>query len=79
MFYFQVSRSEWQQVFRTYHPLLLEALADGVVLWDRGEFAAMRAQFQHWQREGQVQPWRSRWKIAFKADADSPDGRADER
>jgi hypothetical protein len=40
----------------TYHPLLLEALEHGVLLWDRGAFAEMRATFRQWRQRGQVQP-----------------------
>ena len=36
---FPYSRSEWQHMFTDRHPLLLEALEDGVVLWDQGAFA----------------------------------------
>lgn len=60
---FPYSRSEWQRMFQAYHPLLLEAFEHGVVLWDRGAFAEMRATFQQWRQRGQVQPWRSGWKI----------------
>jgi predicted nucleotidyltransferase len=61
---FPYSRSEWQRMFREYHPLLLEALEHGVVLWDRGAFAEMHATFRQWRQCGQVQPWRSGWKIS---------------
>lgn len=61
---FPYSRSEWQRMFHDFHPLLLETLAYGIVLWDRGEFATMRATFRQWRQQGRVQPWRSGWKIA---------------
>lgn len=64
---FPYSRSEWQRMFQEYHPLLLEALEHGVVLWDRGAFAEMRATFHQWRQHGQVQPWRSGWKITAPA------------
>jgi hypothetical protein len=54
-------------MFREYHPLLLEALEHGVVLWDRGAFADMHTTFQQWRQRGQVQPWRSGWKITMPA------------
>jgi len=60
---FPYSRSEWQRMFENRHPLLLEVLAYGVVLWDQGAFAKMRATFQEWRQQGQVQPWRCGWKI----------------
>jgi predicted nucleotidyltransferase len=62
---FPYSRSEWQRMFQEYHPLLLEALEHGVVLWDRGAFAEMHTTFQQWRQRGQVQPWRSGWKITM--------------
>lgn len=64
---FPYSRSEWRQMFEQYHPLLLEAMEDGVILWDRGSFAAMREQFHDYKREGPVEPWRNGWKIAGPA------------
>jgi hypothetical protein len=61
---FPYSRSEWQQMLRDYHPLLLEALEGGMILWDRGAFATMRECFRRWRQEGRVQPWREGWKIS---------------
>ena len=60
------SRLEWQRMVREFHPLLLEALAHGVILWDRGEFATLQKTFQQWRKEDFVQPWRSGWKIAAR-------------
>jgi len=60
---FPYSRLEWQRMFAEYHPLLLEALAHGVVLWDRGAFAEMRKTFKKWLKSGKVAPWRQGWKI----------------
>ena len=60
---FPYSRSEWQHMFTDRRPLLLEALEDGVVLWDQGAFATMRATFHQWRQQGQVQRWRCGWKI----------------
>jgi predicted nucleotidyltransferase len=64
---FPYSRSEWRRMFEEDHALLLEALRDGVVLWDRGAFAAMREQFRRWERTGRLEPWRNGWKIAGPA------------
>jgi hypothetical protein len=61
---FPYSRSEWQHMFTDRHPLLLEALDDGIVLWDQGAFATMRATFHQWRQQGQVQRWQCGWKIA---------------
>jgi predicted nucleotidyltransferase len=60
---FPYSRSEWQRLFRERHPLFLEALEYGLVLWDRGAFAEMRRVFQQWRQSGQVRPWRFGWQI----------------
>lgn len=61
---FPYSRSEWERMFREYHPLLLEALEHGVVLHDLGAFARMKETFREWRESGRVCPWRSGWKIA---------------
>ena len=71
---FPYSRSEWQRMFQAYHPLLLEALEHGVLLWDRGAFAEMRATFRQWRQRGQVQPWRSGWKITVPAPSTASQG-----
>ncbi|MEO0248011.1 MAG: nucleotidyltransferase domain-containing protein [candidate division WOR-3 bacterium] len=60
---FPYSRSEWQRMFKGFHPLLLEAFEHGVVLWDRGGFAQMRRVFRQWRSQGKVVPWRAGWKI----------------
>ncbi len=60
---FPYARSEWQRMFEGFHPLLLDALEHGVVLWDRGAFAQMRERFRKWRQEGRVRPWRCGWKI----------------
>lgn len=60
---FPYSLSEWQQMFAEYHTLFLEALAHGIVLWDRGAFSRMRKTFEEWLQSGKVTPWRNRWKI----------------
>jgi len=60
---FPYSRSEWQRMFAEFHPLLLEALEYGVVLFDRGAFAGMQEVFRQWRDSGWVTPWGSGWKI----------------
>jgi predicted nucleotidyltransferase len=62
---FPYGRSEWQRMFEGFHPLLLEALEYGVVLWDRGAFAPMQECFRRWRQEGRVSPWRYGWKIVI--------------
>ena len=59
------SRSEWQHMFRDHHLLLLEALNEGRILWDRGAFAEMRVSFQRWRHEGKVTPYRNGWSITM--------------
>lgn len=68
---FPYSRSEWQRMFAEFHPLLLEALEHGVVLWDRGEFGRMREVFRGWRASGRVMPWLSGWKIRDAAAGES--------
>ncbi len=58
---FPYSRSEWERMFRTWHPLLLEALEYGVVLWDRGDFQRMRERFRVWRQQGWLKPVENGW------------------
>ncbi|MFN3928787.1 MAG: nucleotidyltransferase domain-containing protein [Thermoflexus sp.] len=60
---FPYSRSEWERMFAGRHPLLLEALDHGVVLWDRGAFTQMREIFQGWKARGEVEHLPSGWRI----------------
>lgn len=60
---FPYSREEWQRMFASFHPLLLEALDQGVVLLDRGSFAAMREVFQEWRTQDILRPFRFGWQI----------------
>ncbi len=60
---FPYTKSEWTHMFQTRHPLLLEALEYGIVLFDRGRFADMHATFRRWRREGRVVPWQHGWRI----------------
>jgi hypothetical protein len=50
-------------MFAQKHLLLLEALADGIVLVDRGAFRAMRAKFQEWLAKGHLRRLKSGWQI----------------
>ena len=61
---FPYDRPGWEQMFRSFHPLLLEALDHGVILFDRGRFATMRDVFRGWRAAGVVTPVSSGWKIA---------------
>jgi predicted nucleotidyltransferase len=60
---FPYSRSEWEHMFADRHPLLLEALDSGQILFDRGSFAAMRRTFEEWLRTGKVARWHNGWRI----------------
>lgn len=60
---FPYSRSEWQRMFEEFHPLLLETLEYGVVLWDRGAFSGMREVFRQFRVSGRIRPWKSGWKL----------------
>ena len=62
---FPYSRSEWRWMFKEYHPLLLEALEYGLILWDRGAFGEMLKLFRRRRSEGVVSPWKSGWKISL--------------
>ena len=61
---FPYDRPAWEQMFESFHPLLLEALDHGVILFDRGRFTAMRDVFRGWRAAGVVTPLRGGWKIA---------------
>lgn len=64
---FPYARPEWEAMFRSDHPLLLEALAEGVVLFDRGDFARMRSEFRRACREGRLQRLPRGWRIVAAA------------
>lgn len=61
---FSYARSEWQRMFETFNPLLLEALADGIVLIDSGEFASMKEIFCQWQADGLILRTNCGWRIS---------------
>ena len=70
---FPHDRPVWERMFESFHPLLLEALDHGVILFDRGRFAAMRETFHGWRAAGVVTPLASGWKIGHPpGDPDSP-------
>ena len=61
---FPYDRPSWERMFRSFHPLLLEALDHGVILFDRGRFAAMREAFAEWRAAGVVRRSAFGWNIA---------------
>ena len=60
---FPYSRSEWERMFNGFHPLLLEVLEYGIVLFDRGAFKRMREKFLEWRKKNIVTPTELGWKI----------------
>jgi predicted nucleotidyltransferase len=60
---FPYDRPAWERMFESFHPLLLEALDHGVLLFDRGRFAAMREVFSGWRAAGVVTPLDSGWRL----------------
>lgn len=61
---FPYARSEWQHMFETLNSLLLEALEDGIVLIDNGEFASMREIFYRWRADGLILRTSCGWRIS---------------
>jgi hypothetical protein len=61
---FVYGRSEWLAMFERQHMLMLDALEDGLVLWDRGEFGRMRELFGKWRAAGLVEPIANGWRLA---------------
>lgn len=60
---FPYARSQWQRMFETFNPLLLDALEDGIVLLDNGEFAAMREIFHRWRSQGLILRTNAGWRV----------------
>ncbi|MCS7192933.1 MAG: nucleotidyltransferase domain-containing protein [Armatimonadetes bacterium] len=67
---FPYERSQWRRMFETFNPLLLDVLEDGIVLFDSGEFSAMRETFQRLLAQGSILRTDSGWRIL----ADSLEG-----
>jgi len=65
---FPYDRPAWERMLESFHPLLLEALEYGVILFDRGGFTAMRDVFRGWRAAGVVTPLRDGWKIAQRSE-----------
>jgi predicted nucleotidyltransferase len=68
---FPYARSEWKRMFDSLHPLLLEVLEDGIVLFDKGDFAAMREIFRKWRSDGLVIRNQFGWRILLERKANS--------
>jgi predicted nucleotidyltransferase len=64
---FPYARSEWEAMFHADHPLLLEALEDGIVIADDGSFARLRTVFRKWRREGRLVRRPGGWRISAAA------------
>ncbi len=69
---FPYARSEWKRMFDNLHPLLLEVLEDGIVLFDRGDFAEMRETFRKWRSDGLIIRNPFGWRILLERKANSP-------
>jgi len=63
---FPYARSQWRRMFETFNPILLDALEDGIILVDDGEFAAMRETFRRWRAQGLVSRTEVGWRISLK-------------
>ena len=61
---FPYDRPAWERMFAGFNLLFLEALADGIALFDRGGWAIMREQFLRWCADGTLTRLPSGWKIA---------------
>jgi predicted nucleotidyltransferase len=61
---FPYSCTQWRRMFTQFHPLLLDALEEGKVLYDGGAFTEMQRVFRQWRETAVVVPWRSGWKIS---------------
>ncbi len=60
---FPYDRPAWERMFERFHPLLLEALDHGIILFDRGRFASMCEAFRGWRAAGVVTPLGVGWRI----------------
>ncbi|MCS7253594.1 MAG: hypothetical protein RMK18_06830 [Armatimonadota bacterium] len=57
------ARSEWQHMFETLHPLLLEALEDGIIIYDDSSFAILREAFYKLRSSGKIARHNLGWGI----------------
>src|SRR5438046_3982391 len=57
------SRSEWERMATNRALILLEALEDGIAIWDRGGFARLQGEFRTWRASGLVTPSGTGWRI----------------
>lgn len=61
---FPYDRPACEHMFAGFNLLFLEALADGVVLFDRGAWSGMRERFLRWRADGTLTRLPMGWKIA---------------
>jgi len=73
---FVYSRNEIQSMFQQRHTLLLEALSDGWVLFDRGGWAILRAELEIWQQENKAIRRERGWWLDASLKPTSPKGEA---
>jgi len=61
---FPYARCEWERMFANRHAMLLDVLEDGIVLFDRGAFAQLRATYQRWRATGELVCDGWGWRLA---------------
>jgi predicted nucleotidyltransferase len=59
---FPYSRREWEQMWRAFHLTFLEAADYGIALFDRGEWARIRREFEQYLRDGVVERRPGGWQ-----------------
>lgn len=67
---FVYAPSEIERMFSELHPTLLEALNDGMVLYDRGGWRKLKEQFDRLLRDGVVRRSELGWQIDGKRQGD---------
>jgi predicted nucleotidyltransferase len=60
---FPYSKEEWERMFNEFHPLFLDVLEYGVVLWDRGSFKRLKDIFCRLRKSNKLLPFGCGWKI----------------
>lgn len=61
---FTYTVEEVESMLRSYHPLLLDTLKDGIVLYDIGFWKLLREKFRRLLSEGIITPKKNGWDIA---------------
>jgi citrate lyase synthetase len=61
---FPYSKPQWQRMFNEFHPLLLDVLEYGIVLWDRGSFKKLKDNFCKLRKNNKLIRFGFGWKIS---------------